>query len=158
RSFLNSAALLLLLCTATPRASGEVFLRVTPEPLPPANVLGVSDAVLKWPVKNIEILTQLRSLGYRVFIEAKISELASASRTAHQRGVMGILVDVDLADGAAVERQIQKSKSAYPKLQFRYITPGGKQPQMRSRLVVDRQGVLQVSSPSAQPWLDTNFA
>jgi len=41
---------------------------------------------------------------------------------------------------------------------FRFLISSGKQPQMRGRLVVNRNGILQVSSPSSQPWLDTNLA
>jgi hypothetical protein len=38
------------------------------------------------------------------------------------------------------------------------LIAGGKQPQLKGRLVVERDGVLQVSSPSTQPWLDSNLA
>src|SRR5205807_2940454 len=34
----------------------------------------------------------------------------------------------------------------------------GKQPEMRSSLVIKRGSVLEVSSPTAQPWIDTNLA
>src|SRR5207249_2924251 len=47
---------------------------------------------------------------------------------------------------------------AHKSLTFRMLVPGGKQPQLKGRLVVERDGVLQISSPSSQPWLDTNLA
>src|SRR5207244_3002042 len=48
--------------------------------------------------------------------------------------------------------------AAHKSLTFRMLVPGGKQPQLKGRLVVERDGVLQISSPSSQPWLDTNLA
>src|SRR5262249_61179369 len=48
--------------------------------------------------------------------------------------------------------------ATHKNLAFRVLLSGGKQPQMRGRLVVERDGILQVSSPSTQPWLDTNLA
>ena len=37
-------------------------------------------------------------------------------------------------------------------------TADGKQPEMRGSLVIKRGSVLEVSSPTAQPWIDTNLA
>jgi len=38
------------------------------------------------------------------------------------------------------------------------LNTDGKQPQMRGSLVIKRGSVLEVSSPTAQPWIDTNLA
>ena len=38
------------------------------------------------------------------------------------------------------------------------LDAGGKQPEMRGWLVFKRNGILQVSSPTSQPWLDENLA
>lgn len=38
------------------------------------------------------------------------------------------------------------------------LNPDGKQPEMRGSLVIKRGSVLEVSSPTAQPWIDTNLA
>jgi hypothetical protein len=62
------------------------------------------------------------------------------------------------ASASGNDETLRSTKAAHPKLDFRILIAGGKQPQMRGRLVVDRDGILQVSSPSSQPWLDTNLA
>jgi hypothetical protein len=38
------------------------------------------------------------------------------------------------------------------------VSAGGKQPEMRGWLVFQKNGMLQVSSPTSQPWLDQNLA
>jgi hypothetical protein len=38
------------------------------------------------------------------------------------------------------------------------LNPDAKQPEMRGSLVIKRDSVLEVSSPTAQPWIDTNLA
>jgi protein-tyrosine-phosphatase len=38
------------------------------------------------------------------------------------------------------------------------LSPTGKQPKMRGSLIIKRDSVLEVSSPTAQPWIDTNLA
>ena len=45
-----------------------------------------------------------------------------------------------------------------PKLRFFVLDPDGKQPEMRGSLVIKRDAVLEVSSPTAQPWIDSNLA
>jgi hypothetical protein len=40
----------------------------------------------------------------------------------------------------------------------RVLNPRAKQPQMKGQMVIKREGVLQVTSPTAQPWVDTNLA
>ena len=139
-------------------AAGDVLLRVTPGPLPSARAIGVSDIVLRWPVSEAVNLAKLRSLGFRVFFEAGSSDLAAAAAAGERADAAGVIVDSTGSDGAANGELVRLSKTAHPKLLFRFLTPGGKQPQLKGRLVVDREGILQVSSASSQPWLDTNLA
>jgi len=137
-------------------AAGNVLLRVTPGPLPSAKTMGVSDIVLRWPVETAD-LTKLRALGFRVFLETGSSDLAAAAAAAERADAVGVILDHTGSDRANGEL-FQSSKAVHPKLLFRFLIPGGKQPQMKGRLVVDRDGILQVSSPSSQPWLDSNLA
>src|SRR5207244_7292339 len=48
-------------------------------------------------------------------------------------------------------------RSAHPKLAILLLDSNGKQPQMRGQTITTRNGMLQVSSPTAQPWLDSNL-
>jgi len=139
-------------------AAGNVLLRVAPGPLPPAKAIGVSDIVLRWPASETADLTKLRALGFHLFLEAGSSDLAAASAAAERADAAGVIFDHSGSDSAAEGELFRSSKMAHPKLLFRFLISGGKQPQMRGRLVVDRDGILQVSSPSSQPWLDTNLA
>ena len=138
-------------------AAANVLLRVTPGPLP-SEAIGVSDIVMRWPVRETADLTKLRALGFRLFLEAGSRDVASAAAAAERAEAAGIIIDLKGSDSAANGELFRSSKMAHPKLLFRFLIPGGKQPQMRGRLVVERDGILQVSSPSSQPWLDTNLA
>jgi hypothetical protein len=157
--FLRSYAYLLLVAVLNVEpAAGNVLLRVAPGPLPSAKAIGVSDIVLHWPVRETASLTKLRVLGYRVFLEAGSSDLAAAAAAADRADAAGVILEITGSGSAANGELLRSSKTVHPKLLFRFLIPGGKQPQMRGRLVVDRNGILQVSSPSSQPWLDTNLA
>jgi hypothetical protein len=139
-------------------AAGKVLLRVRAGPLPPAEAIGVSDVVLNWPVHDAASLAKLRVLGFRVFLEAGSNDLAAAAIAAERASLVGVIVDHTGAAAAINNEMFRSAKAAHPKLLFRFLISGGKQPQMRGRLVVDRDGVLEISSPSSQPWLDTNLA
>ena len=139
-------------------AAGKVLLRVAAGPLPPAKSMGVSEVVLHWPVHDAASLAKLRALGFRVFLEANSNDLTAAAAAAERANLAGVIVDHASADATANDETFRSIKAAHPNLLFRFLISGGKQPQMRGRLVVDRNGILQVSSPSSQPWLDTNLA
>jgi hypothetical protein len=139
-------------------AAGKVLLRVAAGPLPPAEAMGTSEVVLQWPVRDAAGLAKLRALGFRVFLEAGSDDLAAAVVAAERANLAGVIVDHTSSDAAGNSETFRSTKKAHPKLLFRFLISGGKQPQMRGRLVVSRDGILQVSSPSSQPWLDTNLA
>jgi hypothetical protein len=138
-------------------AAGKVLLRVAEGSLPPAEAMGTSEVVLQWPVRDAAGLAKLRALGFRVFLEAGSKDLAAAVAAAEHANFAGVIVDQTSSDAANSET-FRSTKKAHPKLLFRFLISGGKQPQMRGRLVVSRDGILQVSSPSSQPWLETNLA
>ena len=139
-------------------AAGKVLLRVAEGPLPPAEAMGTGEVVLQWPVRDAASLAKLRALGFRVFLEAGSDDLAAAVVAAERANLAGVIVDHPSSDAAGSSETFRSTKQAHPKLLFRFLISGGKQPQMRGRLVVSRDGILQVSSPSSQPWLDTNLA
>lgn len=139
-------------------AAGKVLLRVAAGPLPPAKAIGVSEVVLQWPVRDAGSLTDLPALGFRVFLEAGSNDVAAAAAAAERANLAGVIVNLAGPDSAANSDTFRTTKEAHPKLLFRFLISGGKQPQMRGRLVINHDGILQVSSPSSQPWLDTNLA
>src|SRR5205807_9145275 len=146
------------IAAGTPVAA-KVFLRVEPSPLPPADKTGIHDVVLLWPLRDLSAIAKLRAQGYRVFLQCESKDLAAAVVTADRAAFSGMIVTntVPSSQSPAAE-QLRPYFAAHRKLTFRVLVPGGKQPQMKGRLMVERDGVLQVSSPSSQPWLDTNLA
>lgn len=146
------------IAAGTPVAA-KVFLRVEPSPLPPADKTGIHDVVLLWPLRDLSAIAKLRAQGYRVFLQCESKDLAAAVVTADRAAFSGMIVTntVPSSQSPAAE-QLRPYFAAHRNLTFRVLVPGGKQPQMKGRLMVERDGVLQVSSPSSQPWLDTNLA
>jgi len=139
-------------------AAGKVLLRVAAGPLPSAQAMGVSEVVLLWPVLDPASLANLPALGFRVFLEASSTDLTAAVVAAERAKLAGVIVNLTGSDAATNNETFRSIKDAHPKLLFRFLISGGKQPQMRGRLVINRDGILQVSNPSSQPWLDTNLA
>jgi hypothetical protein len=139
--------------------TAKVFLRVEASPLPPADKTGIRDVVLLWPLRDLSVAAKLHSQGYRVFLQCESKDLAAAVVTADRAAVAGLIVtNTAPSSQSPAAEQLRPYFAAHKSLTFRMLVPGGKQPQMKGRLVVERDGVLQVSSPSSQPWLDTNFA
>ena len=139
--------------------TAKVFLRVEASPLPPANKTGIRDVVLLWPLRDLTVAARLHSQGYRVFLQCDSKDLAAAVVTADRAAVTGMIVtNTAPSSQSPTAEQLGAYFAAHKSLTFRVLVPGGKQPQMKGRLVVERDGVLQVSSPSSQPWLDTNLA
>src|SRR5215470_16984995 len=139
-------------------ATAKVFFRVTPYPLPPAQKTGVEDVVLLWPSPDSSSIARLRSGGYRVWLQCESKDLTEAVAAADQALSAGVIVTNPANSNQSLEKQLSTLAVAHKNLAFRNLISGGKQPQMKGRLVVERDGILQVSSPSTQPWLDTNLA
>jgi hypothetical protein len=139
--------------------TAKILLRVSSSPMPAADKLGVHEAVLVWPVKNQSVLALLSSQGYRIFLQCEWNDVGAVVDAEEHTGITGVIVANTAASNQAFGiEQIRSYAAAHPKLNFRLLVPGGKQPQMKGRLVVERNGILHVSSPSSQPWLDTNLA
>lgn len=139
-------------------ATAKVFFRITPSSLPPAQKTGIQDLVLMWPLPDSSGISQLRSEGYRVWLQCESKDLADAVSAADQALAAGVIVASGANPNPSLEKLIGSLANAHKNLAFRNLVSGGKQPQMKGRLVVERDGILQVSSPSTQPWLDTNLA
>jgi len=117
----------------------------------------VNDLVVPWDSGATSLLESARKQGYYVYLEAT-PEQASAAAEAGKNSAAGVLLKVSPSEQADVDTVLRNLRSLYPKLTFLILNPAGKQPQMRGTLVLSRNGILEVSSPTAQPWLDTNLA
>ena len=138
-------------------ASSSVFIRWTQPDLPPARDLGISDLVVSWDRGTSSFVKAAHSQGYRVYAEVALQQAAAAAESAEQQGLAGLVLEVADSDRSAGESAFQQLRSAHPNVRF-LVLNRGKQPQMRGTLVIKRASVLEVSSPTAQPWIDTNLA
>ncbi|MGH9403357.1 MAG: hypothetical protein ACRD2P_14755 [Terriglobia bacterium] len=146
-----------------------MFIRWTEPSIPPAKALGVRNLVITWTAAHDSLLQAARRQGYRVYAEVTPAQAAAAARANERDGLAGIIVaapgtgpvpeDLGHRAGApSLDALIKGLRAAYPALAVRLLEPGGKQPQMRGAMVVGKDGVLEVSSPTQQPWIDSNVA
>jgi len=136
----------------------SVFVRWTQPDLPPSRDLGISDLVVSWDDATSSFVNIAQRQGYRVYAEVQLQRAATAAESAGKKGLAGLVLDVADSDRAAAESALQRLRSAHPNLRVLVLNRHGKQPQMRGTLVIKRDSVLEVSSPTAQPWIDTNLA
>jgi hypothetical protein len=143
---------LLCLILASP-AWGKVLLRWTQASAPPAKSLGVNELVISWSPNAPVFVDTARQQGYRVYVQAtpeQIPGLANSLKTD------GVIVELPTAQQSQADAILQKLRSNYPNLIFLLLDPNGKQPQMKGTMVVKKDGILEITSPTAQPWLDSN--
>jgi hypothetical protein len=148
-----------LLFAALP-AWGRVFLEWTEPAVPSAASIGVEDLVVPWGSGKIQLMKAAKEHGFRVFVRANARDAPAAADAAAANGLAGILVESGSDDpGQGVSRELlEKLQRAHAGLSVLELVAGGKQPQIRGNQVVKRHGVLQVSSPTREPWIDSNVA
>ena len=138
-------------------AWSSVFIHWTSPALPPASELGVTDLVLSYDAPSP--LTQAaRKQAYRVYVEVSPQQATAAANKAESEGWAGIILKARQSERTQALNAFASLRSAHPKLRFFVLDPDGKQPEMRGSLVIKRNAVLEVSSPTAQPWIDSNLA
>jgi hypothetical protein len=136
----------------------RVFLEWTQNVVPPSKTLGINELVIPWEPKRLAVIQSARAQGYHVYIECNLEDATGLARSAARYGAAGIIVNPGDAQLASANRGVRKLRAAHPKTAFLLLNPNAIQPQMKGTLVIKRDGVLQVTSPTAQPWLDTNLA
>jgi hypothetical protein len=104
------------------------------------------------------LLANARRQGYRVYVEAPLQQARAVAEEGARAGWTGVILDIPVDERKATPAAVTRLQSAYPKLKFLVLGSMGKQPQMRGSLVIRNDSVLEVSSPTAQPWIDTNLA
>lgn len=139
-------------------AGSSVFVRWTSPALPPASQFGFRDVVVSWTGAASPLLESARGQGYRVYLDVSLQQASAAAETCEKDGWAGVVLRVRQSERADMENALAKLRSAHPKLRFLVLNPDAKQPEMRGSLVIKHDSVLEVSSPTAQPWIDTNLA
>ncbi len=150
-------ALLLLL---TPSVNtGKVLLRWTQSALPTVKTLGVNDLVIPWNNVGRAQLLEARKQGYQVYAEMGLEAASEAAKEVAKDGLAGIVLKQKASEESRqVDELVKAVHAAHPTLAVLVESSKGKQPEIRGWLVFKKDGILQVSSPTSQPWLDGNLA
>jgi hypothetical protein len=136
-----------------------VFVQWNEATLPKASALGVNEIVLAWEGgASPALMAAARKQGYRVYLATPLKQATSAAKGCAEKNCQGIILKVLESENAEAEKSIASLRTAYPTLRVLVLSPGGKQPKMRGSLIIKRDSVLEVSSPTAQPWIDSNLA
>jgi hypothetical protein len=116
----------------------------------------MNNLVLSWNENVSAQVKAARKQGYQVYVEVPLDQATGVAETAS--GLAGIILRAPASKSGELEKSLPKLQSAHPKLRFVVLDPDGKRPEMRGSLVIKRNSVLEVSSPTAQPWIDSNLA
>ena len=157
RRRIAARALLGIFVLVSTCASSSVFIHWTNAALPSARDLALSDLVLSYDAPS-PLMQAARKQGYRVFVEVLPQQATAAATKAEREGWAGIILNARQSERAQALSAFASLRSAHPKLRFFVLDPDGKQPEMRGSLIIKRDAVLEVSSPTAQPWIDSNLA
>jgi len=149
---------LLLTLLGVQSCSAKVYLRWTQSTLPPAKVLGTSEIVIPWNGQAAALLAEAKKQGYTAYVEVGAAEIADAVDAAVKANAAGVILREEAAEHDALVEKAKEVRKAHAKLKVMVMDAHGKQPEMRGWIVFKRDGILQVSSPTSQPWLDTNLA
>jgi hypothetical protein len=138
--------------------SSEVLVHWSGSAVPPANGLGMRHLVISWNDSVLPLLKEARGRGYQVYVETQLPQAAAVAEKIGKVGAEGVVLKVPESQRVALGRALPHLQSAYPKLRFLVLNQRGKLPQMRGSLVIKSDSVLEVSSPTSQPWIDTNLS
>jgi hypothetical protein len=154
--FMRKRILTLLCLLAVTPARGRVLLRWSSPSLPAPAMMGVRDLVVSW--NDAALIRNARRQGYRVYAEVPAAKAADIGPSLAKSGVAGIVLNPVDSQAAQIDDALGQLRSAYPSLPLLLLNPKAKQPQMKGQMVIKRDGILQVTSPTAQPWVDSNLA
>lgn len=146
-----------------------MFIKWTQPTIPPAQLLGVSGLVVGESPNQDSLAKTAREQGYAVYVETTVAKAKSAAADSEREGLAGVIVKTSESEstfghagkpnpGESADDLARSLRAAYPRLSVRLLKTGGKQPRLRGTLVVNRNGVIGVSSPTRQPWIDSNVA
>jgi len=158
RTWRGIGLLLLVVTVFSPRVLGKVYVRWTQSSVPAEKILGINDLVIPWSDAAKELAESAKKQGYHVYLEATLEQSASAAAVSASLGAAGIVLKGSARDESKLEEAAKSLRTQYLKLRILVVSPQGKQPEMRGWLVFNKNGILQVSSPTSQPWLDQNLA
>ena len=142
---------LLVLLGLPASIEAEVFIRWDQGVVPSRESLGVSTLLV--PGRNRAAVQSALAQGYTVYLE--IEPAALAGLTLPSERLAGVVV-TGTASPAQLAQLKQRLRS--PGARVLSLEERGKWPHIRTNWVTKRNDVLQVSSRTAQPWIEHNVA
>jgi hypothetical protein len=136
-------------------AWGRVWIRWT-EPALPAKTLLAHGLAIPWGAAPA-LVESARKQGYRVYTAVTLEQASAAAKSSRAMGISGIILEAGDSEQEKAERTVRDLRLAHPNLTI--LTPGpSAKPAMMGSSVITQRGILQVSSSTEQPWLDSNLA
>lgn len=137
-------------------AWGRVWIRWT-EPALPAETLLAHGLVIPWAAVPA-LAERARKQGYRVCAAVTLAQASAAANNSHTTGISGIVLEAGDEEQEEAGKIAASLRLQHPRLTILSPGPGAKQPAMMGSTVITRGGILQISSPTEQPWIDSNIA
>jgi hypothetical protein len=137
-------------------AWGRVWIRWT-GPALPAETLLAHGLVIPWGAPPA-LVESARMQGYRVYAAVTPRQASTAANSSRALGFSGIILGADEAEQETAEKIARELRLAYLNLTILSPDASAKQPAMMGSTVITQRGILQVSSPTEQPWIDSNLA
>ena len=137
-------------------AWGRVWIRWT-EPALPAKTLLAHGLAIPWGAAPA-LVESARKQGYRVYTAVTLEQASAAAKSSRAMGISGIILEAGDSEQEKAERTVRDLRLAHPNLTILTPGPSAKQPAMMGSSVITQRGILQVSSSTEQPWLDSNLA
>ncbi len=116
--------------------------------------MGIADLLVSSDAEAL--IKTAHQQGYRVYAEVPMSKVTAPALTL-KNDLAGIVLNAGNSQPSQIDAALVALRSAYAELPVLVLDTRGKQPQMKGQLVIKRDGVLQVTSPTAQPWIDSNL-
>ncbi len=151
-----NAVLTLVCLLSAPASSGKVILRWTQPSIPAAKAMGFAEIVVPWDSETL--IRNAVGQGYRVYVEIPAGKAADAIRRTGRSNLAGVILSPGDAQPGQVDDELRQLRSSYAGFPVLLLDVRAKQPQMKGQLVIKKDGILQVTSPTAQPWIDSNLA
>lgn len=143
------AASALLLGLFVRGVEAEVLVRWDQDMVPARPALGIDTLLI--PIDRTEAIREAVGRGYRVFVEVDATKAATIPIPAQASG--GVVVR-----GSMTEAALRRLRARIGGRAVLTVDERGTWPHVRLNAVTARNDVLQVASPSAQPWLENNLA
>jgi hypothetical protein len=137
-------------------AWGRVWIRWT-EPTLPARTLLAHGLAIPWGASPALVETA-RKQGYRVYDAVTLAQASAAANSSRVMGISGIILEATESEQGKTEETARNLRLAHPYLTVLSPDSRAKQPGMLGSTVIAQRGILQISSPTEQPWINSNLA